>query len=188
MKFILGVIFAAFFGSVVAIFAKSAFSPAPESVAEKVEEAGAGVPTVNPDKPSVPSPVYSGPGFVASALPENVVWVNGVMIRGRKVWAYLSDGRVFREDTKDLNLVDGQGLVLGGKINDRGKLEGGDRIWMRPIGLNRINAQFSKERQPDPVAIPAPPEAKQSSVEPSGWVMGSDGVLRSPRSSSGIGR
>lgn len=122
MKFFLGVLFASIFGSIIALAARSAFSDRPAApLVDQVAPVSPGVPHQGKSsEPEIPPPAYAGPGFVATAIPERVVWVDGIMMKGEKVWVYISDGRVFTEDTKGMTRVDRQGVVIDG-----------ERIWMR---------------------------------------------------------
>lgn len=135
MKFIFSILAAALVGSLVAIASRQFFnsqaskensapaaSPATVATPAHAIPGMPGVPvhTQTPLTPPPPPPVYVGPSFTGSALPERPLWVEGTMIRGRKVWAYISDGRVFREYTKGLTQVDAQGVVIDG-----------ERIWMK---------------------------------------------------------
>lgn len=57
----------------------------------------------------------------AAAETAKPLWVAGRMHKGRKVWVYLSDGRVLDETTPGLQRVDTVGAVVDGV-----------RIWMKP--------------------------------------------------------
>ena len=189
MKFILGIVIASLIGSVIAVAGRSFLQDKPSAVEVPIEPAAPVVPSGvplhnNPGTPPVPPPSYSGPGFVATALPERAVWVEGTMMRGRKVWAYLSDGRVFTENTPGLTAVDPQGLVIEGK-----------RIWMR-----RTSPPQDLELPSGAASQPVVTAGLQALGGPAvdlgagkggtlgAWRLDSDGVLRLNSSSGGPGR
>lgn len=177
MKTVLSVLFAAVVGSVVAVAARGFFAPgedAPEVIEAPAEAPAAPVPTRPAD---VPPPSYAGPGFVASPLPERPVWVEGVMMRGAKVWVYLSDGRVYREITEGLTRVDREGAVIDGH-----------RMWMRPtsrprrddLGAAAADASAAAGRLP----TSSPGVVGSTAVAAGSWRLDPDGVHRLVASST----
>lgn len=183
MKSVFLILLAAVVGSVVAIAARSFVGPAdaaPVAFAE-APAVPVGMPSHGQSvKPEVPPPVYVGPGFVATSLPDGVVWVDGLMISGRKLWVYLSDGRVIREDTPGVTRADADGVVLDGH-----------RVWMRRGRVAQIYGAPAGAAVSPPVVDSSP--AAHVSVVADGsspWRLDPDGVYRlvSPSSIGGGGR
>lgn len=167
MKTVLAVLFAAVIGSVVAVAARGLFEPG-QDVPEPVEvPAAAPVAPASTRPAEVPPPSYAGPGFVASPLPERPVWVDGVMMRGAKVWVYLSDGRVYREITEGLSRVDREGAVIDGH-----------RMWMRPTSRPRREDVVTRSESATATRDAVAPVSGLPSASAGSWRLDADGVHR----------
>lgn len=168
MKFVLVVFFAALLGAGLSIGAK-AILPAPAAVDQAPASAPVAV-EANRIDGGPPLPSFVGPAWAASSMPaERGLWVEGTMFKGRKVWAYLSDGRVLRETTPGLQRVDAQGVVIDGV-----------RIWMKPTedpAQDKAGA-YSYRNDESPVSVLQQALPQSSAVNTGPWRRDADGVER----------
>lgn len=112
--------------------------------------------------------------------PERPIWVTGYVTDGRRVNVQLSDGRVITEKDKELARLERNAVHLST----------GERIFImsrRPldaqIPVSIENAQANPQQTSN--LSEASPGVDQ---EPSGWIVGADGVSRPPRETLGSAR